>query len=184
VPGLATSWKVDDADPTRWTFTLRDGVKFHDGTVMTADDVVYTMNYFADPKLKVRFKSRYDWPKTIEKLSEYKVRITSKEPLSSDLFMLAYRSRVFDSKILSKLDNPNDYGRVSASATGPYKINYVDKNKGIMVERVENYFGDAGGYYRAPVKRVHGIPLPDAQSQIAQLMTGGVDLLRLSLEHR
>src|SRR6201988_763798 len=40
IPGLATEWKVDDADHTKWTFKLRPGVKFHDGSPFTADDVV------------------------------------------------------------------------------------------------------------------------------------------------
>ena len=112
MPLLAKSWTI--VRPGVYDFELRDDITFHSGNKFTADDVVWTMEYFADPKLKVRFKARYDWPKTIEKLGEYKVRITSKEPLASDLFMLAYRSRVYDSKIISKMDNPNDYGRVSA----------------------------------------------------------------------
>src|SRR5580693_2624916 len=41
VPGLATSWKVDAADKTRWLFTLRQGVKFHDGSDFKADAVVW-----------------------------------------------------------------------------------------------------------------------------------------------
>ncbi len=41
VPGLATSWGVDAADKTKWTFKLRPGVKFHDGSDFTADAVVW-----------------------------------------------------------------------------------------------------------------------------------------------
>ncbi|MEG7982415.1 ABC transporter substrate-binding protein, partial [Listeria monocytogenes] len=41
VPGLATSWTVDAADKTKWTFKLRPGVKFHDGSDFTADAVVW-----------------------------------------------------------------------------------------------------------------------------------------------
>src|ERR1700722_6416888 len=40
VPGLATAWAVDAADKTRWTFKLRDGVTFHDGSVFTAQSAV------------------------------------------------------------------------------------------------------------------------------------------------
>ena len=42
IPGLATEWKVNDADKTLWTFRLRDGVKFHDGSAFNADAVVTT----------------------------------------------------------------------------------------------------------------------------------------------
>lgn len=48
-PQLATSWKPSQGGKV-WTFALRQGVKFHDGSAMTADDVVYTMQQLADPK--------------------------------------------------------------------------------------------------------------------------------------
>ena len=41
-PGLATAWRVDPADPRRWIITLREGVRFHDGKEMTAEDVVFS----------------------------------------------------------------------------------------------------------------------------------------------
>ena len=44
VPGLATAWKVDPANPKRWTFTLRQGVKFHDGKPLTVQDVVFSFD--------------------------------------------------------------------------------------------------------------------------------------------
>src|SRR5260370_15549364 len=43
IPGLATEWKVDDADKTKWTFKLRPGVKFHDGSPFDADAVVWNV---------------------------------------------------------------------------------------------------------------------------------------------
>src|SRR4051812_27178283 len=43
IPGLATEWKVDDADKTLWTFKLRPGVKFHDGSAFDADAVVWNL---------------------------------------------------------------------------------------------------------------------------------------------
>jgi peptide/nickel transport system substrate-binding protein len=42
IPGLATSWAVTAADPTVWEFKIRQGVKFHDGSALTADDVVFS----------------------------------------------------------------------------------------------------------------------------------------------
>ena len=43
IPGLATEWKVDDADKTLWTFTLRSGVKFHDGSAFDANAVIWNL---------------------------------------------------------------------------------------------------------------------------------------------
>ena len=49
-PGLATEWQVDEANPKRWIFKLRQGVKWHDGCDFTADDVVWNLGYSADQK--------------------------------------------------------------------------------------------------------------------------------------
>src|SRR3984893_19272145 len=50
IPGLATAWKVDDADKKKWTFTLRQGVKFHDGSTFTADAVIWNLDKVLDDK--------------------------------------------------------------------------------------------------------------------------------------
>src|SRR5882724_3039975 len=49
-PGLASEWKIDDSDHTRWIFTLRDGVKFHDGTDVTVDAIVWNLQRLFDDK--------------------------------------------------------------------------------------------------------------------------------------
>src|SRR5260221_2803446 len=49
-PGLASEWKIDDSDHTRWIFTLRDGVKFHDGTPVTVEAVIWNLQRFFDDK--------------------------------------------------------------------------------------------------------------------------------------
>lgn len=48
VPGLATSWSVDPANPTRWIFELRPGVTFHDGSAFEADAVVWNFAKLLD----------------------------------------------------------------------------------------------------------------------------------------
>src|SRR5215470_6768496 len=50
VPGLATEWKVDDADKTKWRFTLRKGVKFHDGSEFNADAVIWNLDKVLNEK--------------------------------------------------------------------------------------------------------------------------------------
>src|SRR5881275_1037429 len=49
-PGLATEWKADPANPKKWTFKLRQGVKFHDGTDFTADAVIWNLEKLLNDK--------------------------------------------------------------------------------------------------------------------------------------
>src|SRR6202021_3728582 len=49
-PGLATEWHIDEGDNKRWIFTLRKGVKWHDGCPFTADDVVWNLAYSSNEK--------------------------------------------------------------------------------------------------------------------------------------
>ncbi|MBC9884146.1 ABC transporter substrate-binding protein, partial [Bradyrhizobium sp. INPA01-394B] len=50
IPGLATEWKVDDVDKTKWTFKLRPGVTFHDGTPFNADAVIWNLDKVLNDK--------------------------------------------------------------------------------------------------------------------------------------
>ena len=175
LPSLAKSWTR--VDPRTLEFELREDVTFHNGNKFDADDVVATIDYLKHPESKILFKQRYTWIEKAEKLSPNKVRITSLEPLSTDLQLLAYRFVMWDAETLASHQDKQDYGRLTPIGTGVMKVVQLDKNKGAIVERVDNYYGDKR-YFRAGVKRVHGVPMPDRQTQIANIMTGGIDMIR------
>src|SRR5882724_11072290 len=63
VPGLATEWKVDDKDKTKWRFTLRQGVKFHDGSDFNADAVIWNLDKVLNDKAPQFDKRGKDWDK-------------------------------------------------------------------------------------------------------------------------
>ncbi len=172
VPQIAKSWTMPA--PGVYEFDLRDNIVFHSGNKLTADDIVYTLSFFADPKINVRFKAHYDWIDKVEKLGEYKIRIVSKTPSPFDMEELAYRNRILDSKVHKSVANYEDYGRASASGTGAYKVVSLQRDK-IVLERHDAFKDD---YQRAVVKRYIGQHISDEQSRIAQLLTGGVDALR------
>jgi peptide/nickel transport system substrate-binding protein len=175
VPSMAKSWK--QISPAVTEFELRDDVKFHNGSTFNADDVVATVNYLIDPQSKIVYPQRYNWITKVEKLGSHKIRIVTDKPSAVDLSSLAFRLNIWDGEALNALPDKADYGRLSPVGTGIYKVIQIDKNKGIDVEVVANYYGDKK-YFGAGIQKIRGVPIPDRQTQIAELMTGGIDLLR------
>lgn len=177
IPELAKSWK--QVNPTTIEFELRDDVKFTSGNKFSADDVKYMVEYLADPKLKIRFKGRYTWFKEAKVLSPTRIQLVSKKPKGDLMMTLAYRYYMYDSAIHSKMDDKAAYGRKSASTTGAYRLVSINRNSGVKLTRNDEAVAKFP-HLRAPIKNIHGIPIPDSQTQLASLLTGAVDVLQTS----
>src|ERR1700761_3477796 len=85
VPGLATEWKVDDNDKTKWHFALRHGVKFHDGSDFNADAVIWNLDKVLndkapqfDQRQSAQVKTRLPSVASYRKIDDYTVEITTK----------------------------------------------------------------------------------------------------------
>lgn len=176
IPELAKSWK--HLNPTTIEFELRDDIVLHSGKKFEADDIVASVEYAIDPAVKIRNKQRYMWVKSIEKAGPHKVIVHLAQPYALDLFSFSYRFVVEDSDILRKLDNKEDYGRVSAASAGPYRLVSMTRNAGYVLERFDKLSPHLAGHRRAPIRRIEVTPILDRQTQVAQIMTGGIDLLR------
>jgi peptide/nickel transport system substrate-binding protein len=163
-------------DPLTIEFELRDDISFHNGNKFDAADVKGTLEWLADPNVKIQFKSRYDWVKSVEILGPYKVRIHAKKAFSTDLGMLAYRMRMRDIETLNALADKSEYGK-NPNGIGPYRVTSIDRNAGLALEAVPNHW-EGGKYFPQPVKKVRALFIPDRQTQVAQLMTGNIDLMR------
>jgi peptide/nickel transport system substrate-binding protein len=173
VPVLAKSWKrVDDRT---LEFTLAEGIKFHNGNPLTADDVVASVNFAIDPNLKFRFKENHDWIERIEKTGPYSVRVHAKELTATDLLHFAFRAQIMDAKVLAGLDDKSEYGRRVTVGSGPYKAVSFDRNAGVVIERADTFTPD--NVNRAPIGKLRVNFIPDRQTQTAQLLTGGIDLM-------
>ena len=87
IPGLATEWAVNDGDTTKWTFTLRQGVTFHDGSPFNADAVVWNVDkvlnenapQFDASQVGVT-ASRMPTLRSARAIDEYTVELTTSEP--------------------------------------------------------------------------------------------------------
>src|SRR5712691_1155645 len=78
IPMLATSWKV--VDNTTWEFSLRKGVKFHNGEEFTAECVKATMDYIKDPANKTHYAPRWSLVKEVQVVDPYTVRFITEKP--------------------------------------------------------------------------------------------------------
>ena len=87
LPNLATSYKWVDSKTIE--FDLRQGVKFHNGEKFDADDVVFTLNYLADPANGAKPARNVNWWKNAEKLGEYKVQLNLKKEFPAALEFLS-----------------------------------------------------------------------------------------------
>lgn len=175
VPQLARSWKrIDD---TTVEIELRDDITFHSGNKLSADDVVYIINFVMDPATRIPGKARFSYLKGVEKTGPLTVRITTQGVVGTVFENIAYELPILDSRKHAEIKDNAAYGRVSASSAGHYRLVSMDPRKGALLERFDKFIGDAKSH-RAPIRFIQLLPIPDKQTQMAELMTGGVDVLR------
>jgi peptide/nickel transport system substrate-binding protein len=169
-PLLATEWKF--VDPTTIDFTLRPGVKFHDGSTLSADDVVYTLNLIADPASKVSTPSNYNWIDKAEKTGELSVRVKLKRPNPAALEYFAIATPIYPKAYREKV-GPEGYAKAPVGA-GPYKMTKVEPGVSIDFERFEDYW--AGSPKGKPaIKKISVRFVPDATTEMTELLAGRVD---------
>jgi peptide/nickel transport system substrate-binding protein len=174
-PGLAASWKHVDAKTLE--LKLRPGITFHDGSPLTADDVVYTLNYLSDPKSKLRYAANWNFIDHAERVSSDTVRIVMKRPTAYDLARLATNTPIYPKAIHGKLAEKVDFGRTHPVGTGPYMVKSIDSTHGIVLVKNPHY-KSPGPWRPAPsIGTIKLIPMPDLQTEIATMMTGGLDLI-------
>jgi peptide/nickel transport system substrate-binding protein len=168
---LATSWKwIDDLT---LEFKLREGVKFHNGEVFDADDVVYTVNFVADAANGVKTQRNVNWMKSAEKIDPYTVRINLKAPFPAAIEYLSGPVSIY----------PNEYyAEAGASGmglkpvgTGPYKVVTVEPGKHFVLEKFEGYHDSPKG--QAKIGKVDIRTIPDVNTQMAELFGGTLDLI-------
>jgi peptide/nickel transport system substrate-binding protein len=168
-PLLATEWKWIDA--TTLDFTLRQGVKFHDGSLFSADDVVYTINIIASPDSKVSTPSNYSWIEKAEKTGDYSVRVKLKRPTPAALDFLALVVPIWPKAYREKV-GAEGYAKAPIGA-GPYRITKVEPSVSVEFERFDDYYDSPKG--KPAIKKIFARFVPDAATELTELLSQRVD---------
>lgn len=168
VPDLAEKWEVS-ADGRTWTFTLRTGVKFHDGTPFDAAAAKQSFDRVLDPNLNLKRRPLFDMVEKVEASGATTLKFTTKEPFGAFLATLAHSSSAVVSPAAAA-----KYGKDLAKTpvgTGVYKFVSWKKDEALTLERNEEYWGP-----KAKTKRIVYKPIPETAARVIALQTGETDI--------
>ncbi|WP_033068719.1 ABC transporter substrate-binding protein [Thalassospira australica] len=174
-PALAESWTISD-DGTVYTFSLREGVTFHDGTPFNADAVKYNFDRMLDENHPEHDTGPFPLSfffsavEEVEVVDDLTVKFQLNAPYAPFLSNLAYPTGLIVSPSAVR-EGGADYGR-NPVGTGPFKFAEWESNAKVVVVRNDDYWEDA-----AKLEAVVFRPITDANTRVAELMAGGIDLM-------
>ncbi|HEX3177773.1 MAG TPA: ABC transporter substrate-binding protein [Methylomirabilota bacterium] len=176
VPGLAESWTISK-DGLQYTFRLRPGVTFHDGTPLNAQAVKFSIERQINPDHPAYKLGKYPFAnfffgnvKAVEALSDERVAFLLKEPRASFLAILTAGAASIVSPTAVMKAGP-DFP-LHPVGTGPFKFVSWDRGQRVVLEKNP-------AYWKFPVKldRVIYRPIVEDQARLTELLTGSLDLI-------
>ena len=181
VPELATSW--EQVSPTVWRFKLRPGVKFHDGTPFTADDVVFTFARARAETSQLRvYANAAGIPKKIDDLT---VEFTTNGPNPIELEHIAtinIMSKAWCEK--NNATKPQNFTQKEdmitahqANGTGSYMLKSREPDVKTVLVKNPNWWGIKAGRFEGNVDEVVFTPISAEGTRLAALVSGEIDLI-------
>ncbi|SFB10457.1 peptide/nickel transport system substrate-binding protein [Lentibacillus halodurans] len=167
VSDLAENW--ENIDENTWTFTLEEGVTFHNGEELTAEDVKYTLERVANDDTLLEYGS-YQQIEEVEILNDYEFNIHTHE---SEPALLNRLSRL-GSGILPKdyIESEGwDVFLEEPVGSGPYKLKEWRKDDQLVLEPFEDYFGEEPKWEEVVFRTI-----PEDSTRVSEVLTGGADI--------
>ena len=169
-PDLAISWEPNETS-TEWIFKLRPGVTFHDGSPLTSEDVVATINAILDPKTASPGRTNVGPIKEVAAVDPLTVKFTLSGAYADLPVVLTYlNARIVPAKVVA-----SDLASLSTTAngTGPFKLVSYEPDRKIVVERNAAYYDPTRPY----LDRVELLVYPDRTAEASAMISGEIDLL-------
>jgi peptide/nickel transport system substrate-binding protein len=176
-PHLATSWEA--ASPTLWRFQIREGVRFHDGNLLTAEDVAYSINRARHPISPFRIfvglikEARAIGPLTVE------IETTAPDPiLVPKLTSILIMSRAWSEQhgVRTPQDmstRTSNYATLNTNGTGPYRLRVREPDVRTVLDAHTAWWGQREGN----VTEVTYRPIANDATRISALLSGELDLV-------
>jgi ABC-type transport system substrate-binding protein len=178
VPALAEGYTVDSETRTFWTFKLRQGVKFHDGSLFDADAVVWNLDKLLNPKAPQYDRgqvaiagSAIEGLKSYRKLDQFTVQVETKQP---DALFFYRVPGISMSSPARWAELGGDWTKFAEkpSGTGPWLMDKMVPRSRAELVRNPNYWNPAR---IAKLDRVILYMMPDSSARVAALLSGQVD---------
>jgi peptide/nickel transport system substrate-binding protein len=169
-PWLAESYELDPVEPI-WTIRIRKGVKFHDGSALTAKDAAYSLARLVDDNtgssVTNRLKQTFEG-KSLEVVDDYTLRIHMKRP---DTLLMQPLSRIQAGIIKADTVPKNDVS--GAIGTGPFRVTTFEPGQSWQAERFPGYW-QAG---RPALDAIQCVYIPEQSAKVQALLTGAIDII-------
>ena len=174
-PALADSWTIS-ADGTEYTFNLRSGITFHDGSAFDADAVKFNFDRMLDENHPYHDTGPFPLSfffsaiESVDVVNSSTVKFTLNAPYAPFLSNLAYPTGLIVSPA-GVMANGADFGR-NPSGTGPFKFEGWKSNEYVVVNRNDDYWDGT-----ASLDGIVFRPLTDGNTRVAEMLSGGIDLM-------
>lgn len=172
LPGLAKSWSVS-SNSLSWTFKLQEGVMFHDGHELTAEDVKASYDRMLDPKYELPLSRVLKVISSVDVLDKYTVRLNTAKPTADMLARLSWTQAAIMSKLaIEKWGADIDWHPVG---TGPYKYESHVPGESVTLVRFDNYWKKAkqGPY----LDKIIFTTIREDATRVAMLQAGEADVI-------
>jgi len=161
---VAESHSVSD-DGKEFTFKLREGITFHNGDPLTAEDVVYSAMLMKDSPFKARVAVLYT---DAEVVDTHTMKFNLPQPAAAFIYELAYNFAIYPKAYHSA--NPEGF-KDAPVGCGAYQFVSKKSGEGVVLKAYDNYYGT-----KAPIENLIFKVIPDASTALVSLENGEIDL--------